>query len=134
MGIDADYAAQLAGLNFGAGAVGYAVETTNPNGEKSVAVYDCVGRMVRTIDGNKNVTLTSYTIANRTMGFYFGTFAIPLLDTTVADAVGNATQTFAAALGRTMFTVDAAGNQSSYQYDPNGNLTEFRDANNTGYR
>jgi RHS repeat-associated protein len=132
-GIDFDYAAQLGGLNFGAGAVGYAVETTNPKGETAVVVYDSVGRIVRTVDGNRNSTSAGYALVNKNLAFSFGGYTAPLLDTTVTDALGHAMQTLTSAQGRTLFSIDAEARQTTFEYDANGSLTQFRDPNATGY-
>jgi RHS repeat-associated protein len=88
---------------------------------------------VRTVDGNRNSSTIAYALVNKNLAFSFGGYTAPLLDTTVTDALGHATQTLSGAMGRMLFTVDAEARQSTFEYDANGSLTQFRDPNATGY-
>jgi RHS repeat-associated protein len=83
--------------------------------------------------GNRNATSVSYALVNKNLAFSFGGYTAPLLDTTVTDALGHATQTLTSAQGRTLFSIDAEARQSTFEFDANGSLTQFRDPNATGY-
>jgi len=125
LGIDADYATQIAARlgagYFGSNATGYAVETTNPAGEKSVAIYDGTGRAVLQIDGNKNSIKNTYDVV---VG--------GLLETSVADGLEHVSKSRGDGIGRIRESVDAENKSVSFEYDANGNRVKYRDANDVG--
>jgi RHS repeat-associated protein len=124
-GIDADYATQIALLGggfFGTGSDGFAVEATNPAGEKSVMIYDGIGRVVLSIDGNGNATKHVY-----------DTVTSNQLEVAVTDAVSHTTKSHSDGAGHIRETVDASNKASEFAFDPNGNVAQVRDPNSVGY-
>jgi RHS repeat-associated protein len=119
IGLDATYA--LASLGFGPGADGSAVEETNPANEKSVMVYDGLGRAVLAIDGNGNASRIAY---DQVSG--------GLIETVYTDALGHARKERTDGGGRARALEDAEGKVTSVGFDANGNRVSQRDANNTG--
>jgi RHS repeat-associated protein len=121
IGLDATYAAYLAGLDLGINAVGSAVEVTNPAGEKTVTVHDGIGRTVRTLDGLQHATNYAYDIV---IG--------GLLETRVIDALSHVTKSRTDGAGRVRESEDQLSQVSTFSYDNNGNRVLYRDANNVG--
>ena len=117
----------LLGAPHADAAQGSAVITTNPEGEKSVAVMDGAGRtvasgMLSSADGSLVTwnTVTHDNIVNN------------LLETTQTSALGFQNKVRTDGAGRRINTVDAEGNVSNFFYDANSNLVSFRDANGVG--
>ena len=128
------------GITLGAphadAAQGSAVITTNPEGEKSVAVRDGAGRTVASgilskVDGSL-VSWNTITYDNVVNG---------LLETTQTSALGHKNSIRTDGAGRRIETEDAdrnnpdhpgVGNISRFEYDANSNLVSFRDANGVG--
>ena len=117
VGISADYT----GLNLGVNNDGRAVEVTNPAGEKTVTVYDGVGRVIRNIDGNLNKITTNYDAAVGN-----------LVETSVADGLAHETKTRTDGAGRVRETEDSEARVTTYEYDASSNRVKFRDPNATG--
>jgi RHS repeat-associated protein len=128
-GLDAAYSGHLAGLGFGPGSDGSAVEETNPAGEKSVKVYDGIGRVVLTIDGVGDVTATARD------GLVSGTPGAPgaLVETSTADGLGHVTRSRADGEGRVLATIDALGAVTTTAHDAAGNPVSRRDPNGVGH-
>jgi RHS repeat-associated protein len=122
VGLDATYAAQLAGLDLGINAVGSAVEVTNPAGDKTVTVHDGIGRTVRTLDGLQHATTYAYDILIN-----------GLLETRVTDALNHVTKSRTDGAGRVRESEDQLGKISTFEYDNNGNTKSVRDANGVGH-
>ena len=122
VGLSNTYAAKLAGLAFGAGADGSAVEIRNHLSETMLEIRDGVGRVVRRVDGNGNATSVVHD------GLLNG-----LVVTTVTDALGNSTVTRTDAAGRVREALDAAAKLSTGTFDANGNQLTARDPNNVGW-
>jgi len=124
-GIDAKYSTQItarlgAGY-FGSSATGYAVETTNPAGEKSVSIYDGVGRVVLQIDGNMNSSKSTFDVVVGN-----------LLETSIADGLNHISKSRVDGVGRVRETVDPENKVVTFEYDANGNRVKYRDANGVG--
>ena len=121
VGIDADYSAQLTGLNLGSNNDGMAVEVTNPSGEKSVTIYDGLARTIRTIDGNLNKVTISYDdiVSN-------------LVETVVMDGLTHPTKSRTDGADRVRETEDAETRVTTHEFDANSNRVKFRDPNSTG--
>ncbi|MCZ7648078.1 MAG: hypothetical protein M5U26_22935 [Planctomycetota bacterium] len=127
-GLDATYAAYLTDLSLGEGSVGSAVEETNPEGEKTVRVFDGLGRLVKTIDGNGNARRIVYdAMASGTPGAQGS-----VLQTTFYDGLSHTAKTRVDGLGRTLSTVDAESRATAYAYDANSNRVRLRDPNGVG--
>lgn len=129
VGLDASDSATPGGYTTELGSLGIAtnsdfsaVEVTNPAGEKTVAVYDGVGRLVRTIDGNKNYTTTSYDV-----------MVSNLAETTVTDPLSHTNKSHADGAGRVRETLDADSRTTTYGFDANSNRVSMRDPNSTGF-
>ena len=127
-GLDATYAAYLTDLNLGAGSVGGAVETTDPAGDKTVTIYDGVGRVVKTIDGNGNPTKKTYD------AMVAGISGAPgnLLESAMTDALNHTTKAESDGASRTLATIDALSNASTFGYDAANNRVSWRDPNGVG--
>ncbi|MCZ7648076.1 MAG: hypothetical protein M5U26_22925 [Planctomycetota bacterium] len=127
-GLDATYAAYLTDLSLGEGSVGSAVEETNPEGEKTARIFDGLGRLVKTIDGNGNARKIVYdAMASGTPGAQGS-----VLQTTFYDGLNHTTKTRVDGLGRTLSTVDAESRATAYAYDANSNRIRLRDPNGVG--
>ncbi|MBI3828860.1 MAG: RHS repeat protein [Planctomycetes bacterium] len=131
VGIDLDYATKLTQLGatyFGAGSVGSAVEVTNPNGEKSVTVYDGIGRVVLTIDGNGNTRRVVYD------GVVGGTTGAQgnVVETTFYDGLSHTNKQRVDGVGRTLSTVDGEARVTAFSFDANSNRVKSRDPNSVG--
>ena len=106
---------------------GSAVITTNPEGEKSVAIMDGAGRtvasgMLSKLDGSLVTwsTVTHDTVVNN------------FLETKSTSALGFENKQRTDGAGRRINAIDAEGNASNFFYDANSNLVSFRDANGVG--
>ena len=119
------------GISLGAphadAAQGSAVITTNPEGEKSVAIMDGAGRtvasgMLSSVDGSLVTwnTVTHDNVVNS------------LLETTQTSALGFQNKVRTDGAGRRINSIDAEDNASNFFYDANSNLVSFRDANGVG--
>ena len=140
-GIDATYAAQFTelaarGVSFGADSDGYAVATTNPEGETSVRVSDGAGRTVMAINGEGEIATVRHDVVEGHALLPAWNGAIPLpgdyLKTTATDHLGNTRSQYSDALGRTVVTVDGLGHPSAAAYDPDGSILRSRDPNGLG--
>jgi len=124
-GIDADYSTQInarLGVGyFGSNANGYAIETTNPAGEKSVSIYDGMCRMILQIDGNLNSVKSTYDVVVN-----------GLLETSAVDALNHMSKSRADGIGRVRESVDAENRITTFEYDANANRVKFRNANIVG--
>ncbi|MBI3831840.1 MAG: RHS repeat protein [Planctomycetes bacterium] len=131
VGLDAAYATQLATLGttyFGAGSVGSAVEVTNPAGEKSVAVFDGLGRTVLSIDGNLNTRRIVYdAVVGGTTGAQGN-----VVETTFYDGLSHTNKQRVDGAERTLSTVDGESRVSAYSFDANSNQVKGRDPNGVG--
>jgi RHS repeat-associated protein len=127
-GLDAIYAQYLTGLNFGQFGVGYAAAVTNPAGETSVAIYDGLYRVVRTIDPLGHASTVTYD------SVVAGTPGAPgnLVETTFSDPLNHTGKARLDGAGRRLASIDAESNLSSYAYDANGNTLSMRDPNGVG--
>ena len=108
-------------------AQGSAVITTNPEGEKSVAIMDGAGRtvasgMLSKVDGSLVTwsTVTHDTVVNN------------LLETKTTSALGFENKQRTDGVGRRINAIDAEGKVSNFSYDANSNLVSFRDSNGVG--
>ncbi|MFH1023925.1 MAG: RHS repeat-associated core domain-containing protein [Planctomycetota bacterium] len=118
-GLDAAYASKIALLGagyFGADANGSAVQSTGPGGEKTVTIFDGVGRVVMTIDGEGNATITVHDIVED-----------GLVKAVVADPLNHANATWADGAGSTRQAQDAVGVVTTKSFDSNGNLVAETD-------
>jgi len=142
IGLDLTYAAQFVqlaarGTTFNADANGFAVATTNPEGETTVQIRDGLGRPVMSINPEGHISTMTYDEVLPVAGTLPAHLAaIPvagdLLLTTSTDPYGHETIQFADAAGRTLVTQDPAGNLSGTAYDANSNMLKSRDANGLG--
>gem|GEM_PF-383805 len=122
VGVDALYAAQIGDLGLVAGlADGSAVAMTNPAGETSVQIADGLGRTVRTIDGNGNISSMQY-----------DSEVAGLVETVQIDGVGSITRARADGAGRMRSAFDAENNATTQAFDANGNRVSIRDPSGTG--
>ena len=115
------------GIVIDTDADGSAVITTNPEGEKTVALMDGAGRTVATgalskTDGSLVTwsTVTHDTLVNN------------LLEITQKSALDFENKVRADGAGRRLTLIDAEGNVSEFKYDNNSNVVSFRDANGVG--
>ncbi|MFT3771415.1 MAG: RHS repeat-associated core domain-containing protein [Minicystis sp.] len=139
VGLDASYGSYLAGLGFGPGSDGSAVEETNPAGEKTVTISDGLGRVVRTVDvlGGVATSVVADTVYDTLVS---GTPGAPgtLLETrSIAHPGGLGGASIVTAIrtdgaGREVASVDGEGWISLTKYDANGNQTSTRDPNGVG--
>ncbi|MCK6472736.1 MAG: hypothetical protein L6R28_13420 [Planctomycetes bacterium] len=130
-GLDATYAAKLAELGsgyFGDGSTGTAVEVTNPEGEKSVTVFDGMGRAVMTIDGNLNTRKVVYDAVVAGTPGALGS----VVETVNFDGLNHTTKQRVDGIGRVLSVVDAETRTTSLSYDNNSNRVKSRDPNNVG--
>ena len=134
VGLDATYSGFLAGLNLGAGSVGSMVEETSPAGRKTLTTMDGLGRVVRTVQVNGDVS-TSVVV-----DMAYDNVADGLVETQAVrypNGLGGAnpitTKVQADGAGRTRKTIDAEDNASLFGFDPNGSLVSARDPNSVGY-
>ncbi|MFC4995056.1 RHS repeat-associated core domain-containing protein [Rubritalea tangerina] len=141
VGIDASYAAQFTeltnrGTTLGAGANGFAVEVTNPAGEKSVRVTDGAGRTILSINPEGDIQTVHYdeVVTEASLNTQNSTLSIPgdLLATTQTDALGNSNTSYTDGVGRSIASEDAIGSFSFRAYDANSNLVSTRDPNGLG--
>ena len=127
-GLDATYAAHLTDLALGAGSVGSAVEETDPLGNKTVRVFDGIGRLVKTIDPNGNTRKIVYdTMASGTGGSQGN-----VLETKVYDGLNKLTKQRTDGIGRVLSTVDPDNRLTAYGHDANSNRVKIRDPNGVG--
>ncbi|MFT3764627.1 MAG: hypothetical protein QM820_03780 [Minicystis sp.] len=139
VGLDAVYGAYLAGLAFGPGSDGSAVEETNPAGDRQLTIHDGLGRVVRTVavNGGVSTSIVADTVYD-TLSPASAAFPGTLLETrhiVHPGGLGGAsivTATRADGAGRKVATVDGEGEITRYTYDANGNVTSFRDPNGVG--
>ena len=116
---------EAAGLGLGAGADGSAVITTNPLGERSIAIRDGVGRTVRNIDGLGHATTMAYDLPVTDAG-------TALVAMTSTDPLAHNTTVYQDGAGRTRVSLDALNKRSTMGFDAAGNRVTWRDANNVG--
>ncbi|NRA39777.1 MAG: hypothetical protein HRU15_16670, partial [Planctomycetes bacterium] len=126
IGLDVAYASYLVSLNLGSGSDGKAVEVTNPENEKTVTIYDGLGRVIKIIDGLGDAKSMAYDAVVNIAGFG------DVVETAAADALNHTNKQRTDGVGRIMETVDAANNITGFSYDANSNKISFRDSNNVG--
>jgi len=127
-GLDVTYSAHLTGLNLGSGSDGSAVEVTNPAGDKHVTIFDGLGRVVKTIDGNSNTTKQTYdAIVSSTPGA-----PGDVIESTFIDGLTNTSKSRSDGAGRVLSSVDAASQATTHGYDANSNRIVWRDPNSVG--
>jgi len=116
VGIDDDYSTQIGTLGagyFDAGFDGYAVETTNPENEKTVSIYDGAGRLVMSLDGEGKASKMEYdvvvTAATVNTGKPAASAGAPgdLLSVKQLDPLGHAITRYSDAAGRVIMLADA---------------------------
>ncbi len=126
------------GITLGSGADGYAVEITNPAGEKTLQVQDGVGRSIMQVSADGAISTISYdSLLPAVQGVTPPNLAeIPvpgeLLATTATDPNGNSQSIYTDGAGRSIFAEDASGNFSGSAYDANSNRLLSRDPNGLG--
>jgi RHS repeat-associated protein len=139
-GLDATYSAFLTGLNLGSGSVGSAVEVTNAASEKTVTVYDGMGRTVRTVRVN-STTATSVVQSTVYDNVVAGGTGTPgdLLETRsiahpngIADSKQLINKARTDGAGRTLRTIDAESKVMQYGFDAASNRVSIRDPNSVG--
>jgi hypothetical protein len=117
-------AAYLTGLNLGAGSDGSAVETTNPAGDKALALMDGAGRTVRTVqfvdlnDLNSNIVtdLVYDNVVNNLLETKTIRYPAGLL-----GGIELARAQYSDGAGRTLQVVDEEARVSLAEYDANSN-------------
>ena len=120
-GLSSIYASQLTGLGLAAGSDGSLIEITNPVGEKSAQIRDGLGRVVRTVNGLGHASTMTY-----------DAIVSGLVDTAMADALGNTTRTRADGAGRVRQSIDAENRTTLLSYNATGTRVSVRDPNNVG--
>lgn len=131
-GLDAAYATELATLGagfFGPNANGSAVETTDPEGDRTLTVFDGTGRTVLTVDASRHVVKYVYdNVVTDTMGAVVESRSI-------RDPAGLAITTISRTdgLGRRVSSIDGEGKTSTFAFDAAGNLLSTRDPNGVGF-
>src|SRR5690606_7416724 len=93
----------------------------NPAGETSVQILDGLGRTVRQIDGNGNVTTMTY---DAVVG--------GLVETVHIDGVGSSTRSRADGSGLVRQAADAEAHVTTQGFDANGNRVQLRDPSGVG--
>lgn len=139
-GLDAQFASQIADLNFGYdpvtgyGANGAAVLVTDPLGNKTLTITDGLGRTVRTVDGLGHATTVTYdtVVTDTRTNPDQSTYQVSLVATSVTDPLSHTASRWSDGLGRVQVQVDATGHQARFGFDANGNQRRSRDANNVG--
>jgi RHS repeat-associated protein len=130
-GLDATFSTHLTGLSLGVDSDGSAVLTTNPAGERTLAIRDGLGRGVRSVqlDGS-NAALTSNTSTFDIVVTISGYGDV--LETTSANALGHTNKSRTDGVGRTIQTLDATSAITAFTYDAGGRRLSGRDPNNVG--
>jgi RHS repeat-associated protein len=108
-------------LGLGPNATGKGVLRQNPAGERTLSVYDGVGRLVAMRNAAAGMTFTSY-----------DTVTGGLVETAVTNPLGATRRTRVDGADRTRISIDETNHQSIQTYDPTGNVTSQRDANGVG--
>ncbi|RLS53154.1 MAG: RHS repeat protein [Planctomycetota bacterium] len=130
-GLDATFSAHLAGLSLGADSDGSAVLTTNPAGERTLAIRDGLGRGVRSVQlAADNTALVSHTSTFDTVVNISGYGDI--LEMASANALGHTNRSRTDGAGRTIQTLDATNAITAFTYDANGRRLSVRDPNSVG--
>ncbi len=130
-GLDATFSAHLAGLSLGADSDGAAVLTTNPAGERTLAIRDGLGRGVRSVVLDlSNTALVSHTSTFDTVVNVSGYGDV--LETASANTLGHTNKSRTDGAGRTMQSLDATGAITAFVYNANGQRLSVRDPNNVG--
>ncbi len=124
VGLDAEYASKLVGLNIGLNADGSAVEVSNPEGEKTLMVKDGLGRTIKTVDAVSHEQQMVYDVV---VGGLLETKQI-----TAPSTLALTVKSQADGVGRVQKTIDQENQISLNEYDNNSNRTKSRDANNVG--
>jgi RHS repeat-associated protein len=130
-GLDSTFSAHLVGLSLGTDSDGAAVLTTNPAGERTLAIRDGLGRGVRSVqlDGS-NAALTSNTSTFDTVVTITGYGDV--LETASANALGHTNKSRTDGAGRTNQSLDATSAITAFTYDAGGRRLSVRDPNNVG--
>ena len=130
-GLDATFSAHLAGLSLGADSDGAAVLTTNPAGERTLAIRDGLGRGVRSVQlAADNTALVSNTSTFDTVVNISGYGDV--LETASANALGHTNKSRTDGAGRTLQSLDATSAITTFVYNANGQRLSVRDPNNVG--
>ena len=123
--------AHLAGLSLGADSDGAAVLTTNPAGERTLAIRDGLGRGVRSVQlAADNTALVSNTSTFDTMVNISGYGDV--LETSSSNALGHTNKSRTDGAGRTLQSLDATSAITTFVYNANGQRLSVRDPNNVG--
>ena len=123
--------AHLAGLSLGADSDGSAALTTNPAGERTLAIRDGLGRGVRSVQlAADNAALVSNTSTFDTVVNISGYGDV--LETASANALGHTNKSRTDGAGRTMQSLDATSAITTFIYNANGRRLSVRDPNTVG--
>ncbi len=130
-GLDATFSAHLAGLSLGADSDGAAVLTTNPAGERTLAIRDGLGRGVRSVVLDlSNTALVSNTSTFDAVVNISGYGDV--LETASVNALGHTNKSRTDGAGRTLQSLDATSAITAFVYNANGQRLSVRDPNNVG--
>ena len=131
VGLSGTFSTHLAGLSLGADSDGSAVLTTNPAGERTLAIRDGLGRGVRSVQlAANNTALISNTSTFDTVVTISGYGDV--LETASANALGHTNKSRTDGAGRTLQSLDATSAATVFTYDAGGRRLAVRDPNNVG--